>query len=180
MFLLLLNAAMAATVYINGIRVDALPDAELKNVSVRMDSAGNVWIDAPNYRIQVADPTPSAPPSKAATAVAGGTWWLVTEDNASEGHTVDILVNGALVRRVKSGDPQLILDISAYLRKGTNQVVLQAQPGPQPSGGILKIYLGAGSNADGTVRLETPSVAYARRSTDAPTGETKQFTITVP
>ncbi|MDO9280422.1 MAG: hypothetical protein Q7U06_00835, partial [Pseudomonadota bacterium] len=120
-FALLMPAVFAGSVYINGVRADLLPEVTVTNATVRFDGQGNVWIDAPGYRVQVVQPgepaataVPAASPplsSVAAQRVGSGLWWLVTEDNASSGHTLEVVVNGTLVRRIASGEPQLILDI---------------------------------------------------------------------
>lgn len=185
--LALCTQAFAGTVYINNLPIDTLPVAELKNVTVRFDAEGNIWIDAPNYQIrEVAPPTyVSASDATATTPTAGtgtvatGLWWLVTEDNGSTGSVVDIMVNGVRVRRVISGQSQLIMDIGPFLRPGVNEIQIIAQPG-QPGGGLLNVYIGQGSNSSGTIRLDAPSVRYARRSSDSAEGGVKTFTITVP
>lgn len=194
MLLSLMSWVLAGTVYINGVRVDALPVTELKGVNIRFDAAGNIWVDAPGYKVQVMESASVASPgvtssamtssTTAATApnyaVSPGTWWLVTEDNGSYGHTVEISVNGMVVRRVRSGEPQLILDLAPYLRIGDNQVVLTALAGGQPGGGVLNIYVGKGSNQNGTIRIDSPVVRYTRRSSDSPEGGTRPYTVTVP
>jgi hypothetical protein len=71
------------------------------------------------------------------------------------------------------------MDIGPFLRPGANEVQIIAQPG-QPGGGLLNIYIGMGSNAGGTIRLDNPVVRYARRSSDSSEGGVRTFTVTVP
>lgn len=208
MMLVLASLALAGTVYINGVRADVPPVTTMAGCEVRFDEAGNVWITAPGYRVAVQSPsgssyavtptptytpaptptyapaptptyTPTATPAPVAGAVPAGSWWLVTEDNDSEGHTVEVVVNGTLVRRVRSGEAQVILDISPWLTSGTNSVTMTALSG-SPGGGMLQVYVGPGSNQSGTVRLDNPAVRYSRRSTDSPQGGSKQYTVMVP
>lgn len=199
-FLLLTQAAFAGSVYINGVRVDVLPEVTVTNATVRLDSQGNVWIDAPGYRVQVlqtgqavnvppAGSSQAAPqrtqaasqpdPASGAARIGTGVWWLVTEDNTSSGHALEIIVNGALVRRIVSGDPQLLFDIGPYLRHGSNAVVINALPGPTPGGGALSVYIGRGNNLSGTIRLDSPDVTYSRRASDGGSGG-RQYTLTIP
>lgn len=209
MTLALVAAAFAGSVYINGVRADLLPEMTLEDVTVRIDGAGNLYIDAPGYRARVvsppAEPTsqtytppprvasavppvaapapvaatpPSASPASPAAAV--GTWWLVTEDNDSAGHQLEVLVNGTLVRRVRSGEPQLILDLSSFLRSGTNTVTITALPSPSLGGGVLNVYVGRGGNAGGTIRIDEPEIRYARRASDPVAGGTRSFSIVLP
>jgi hypothetical protein len=90
-----------AAVYINGVRAEALRDVQLKGVNVRVDAQGNVWIDAPQYAVEVDGRAAGA--SVAPVAVESGLYWLVIEDNGSVGHSVQVAINGALVRTVVSG-----------------------------------------------------------------------------
>ncbi|MBM4364831.1 MAG: hypothetical protein FJ102_01340 [Deltaproteobacteria bacterium] len=209
--------ALAGDVYINGVKADVLPVMTMEDVSVRFDQSGNVWIDAPLYRVtvvspaasQAAAPAPSytAPPASysppattysapataysspatytapaatyTAPAVAPGTWWLVTEDNDSSGHDVELLINGALVRQIRSGEGQVILDVGGWLRRGQNTVELR-DAGTRYGGGVFVIYVGRGSDSGGTVRMDAPDVRYTRRATDLQSTGSKQFTLNVP
>lgn len=97
-----------------------------------------------------ADDYPSAAPPP-------GSYWLATEDNGTTGHTIDVRINGTIVRTVRSGEPQVIADISRYLRHGTNFVSLEMHS-EQPTGRTLFVYLGEGSNEGGTVSLGEPEI----------------------
>ncbi len=184
----LLPALFAGSVYINGVRADVLPEVTLSNATVRFDAQGNVWIDAPGYRVQVIPPTeyarpatpaPAAPTeAPAAPRVPLGTWWLVTEDNGSTSQVLEILVNGSLVRRVTSGDPQIILDLAPWLKPGANTIVVSPVPSGVPGGGALNVYMGRGTNLSGTIHLDNPDVVYTRRASDS--GGARQFELTVP
>jgi hypothetical protein len=185
----LISAVFAGSVYINGVRADVLPEVTIANASVRFDAQGNVWVDAPGYKVQVLPPTeyavarpadvPAPPPPAGASAVTAGVWWLVTQDDASTGQVVEVVVNGSLVRRVRSGDPQVILDIGPWLRPGANLVLMNPIPGTA-GGGPLNVYIGRGSNLSGTIHLDNPDVNYARRASEAGSGAVRQFTINVP
>jgi len=177
MLLAWLNVALATTVYINGVRADVLPAVTLPNVTVTVDAKGDLYISAPGYKVEVAPPTYSngygppvplqnnpqpiaapLPPVAAASTVAPGAWWLVTEDNQSMGQIVDVVVNGTVVRRVQSGEPQLILDLAPYLHHGANTIAMNAISGTTPlGGGILNLYVGRGINVSGTIRIDPPT-----------------------
>ena len=181
--LALIPLLQAGSVYINGVRADLLPEATIQNATVRFDAQGNVWIEAPGYRVQVlppveyaapVEPIPAAGDAAVSYRVPAGAWWLVTEDDQSSGRTVEVLVNGALVRRVASGEAQLILDLAPYLRPGANTVVINPLPGA--SRGTLNVYVGRGSNRQGTIHLDNPDVAWrASENTGA-----RQYTLNVP
>jgi hypothetical protein len=290
------SMARAGEIYVNGVKADVLPVMTMQNVNVRFDERGNVYIDAPMYRVSVVSggasgtvsssagsspatssytppassshsapaPSYSAPapsysasapsysasapsysasaPSYSASApsysapapsysapapsysaptasnsasgfsapapsyssapapsysapapgydapvytataplgVSPGTWWLVTEDNDSAGQAVDVKVNGNVVKRVRSGEGQVIVDIGAFLRHGSNDVELVALPGSY-GGGSFIVYIGRGSDSGGTVQINTPDIRWQRRSTDSGSGTTKEFTLAVP
>jgi hypothetical protein len=209
---LLSPVTFAGALYINGVRADAVRNMELKDVNIRVDGDGNVWIDAPRYSVEVLQPgaqpsapqapapqapapqapmvapTPvtapvAAPPAPAAVSgaeVAAGTWWLVTEDNQSAGHTIDVYISGVLVKTIKSGDEPVLMDISRYVRRGQNEVLISARAGAALGGGLLKVYLGQGSNDAGTLNLASPQITFTRRSSDSLDGASRQYTLIVP
>lgn len=182
MLLWLAGVALAGTVYVNDVDVSGLTDTVMENVTVTFDSKGDVRIAAPHYEIQVMDPPAGAAPAPAPTTaaataatgaaaaaakpapptnngVAEGTWWLVTEDNGSAGHEAQVWINGQLATTITSGGEQLIEDVSPWLRPGSNKVRISSVSSGA-TGGALYIYIGAGSNDDGTLMMDTPSVQF--------------------
>jgi len=180
--LLLTLSAMAQDrlLYVNGVQADGLRGYEFKSVNVRIDDQGNVWVDAPQYRVEVQGSASNAGSSSSAPAAAPmGRYWLVTQDNQSQGHEIEVLVNGVLVQKIRSGDAQLILDIGKYLKVGSNTIVFNAMPATKLDGGLLNIYVGTGSNDSGTLNLDAPTISYARRSTDSASGGSRSFQLEV-
>ncbi|TNE89170.1 MAG: hypothetical protein EP330_12080 [Deltaproteobacteria bacterium] len=188
MLLWLTSAALAGHVYVNGVNVDALRDTTFTNVSVTIDAEGNLHIDAPGYTIEVVDPGGTAPPPVPAPSpvapapapvmpapappppqpittapptggVASGKWWLLTEDNASVGHTVHVFVNGVKVTVLQSGAEPFILDIGAWLHSGPNTVEIKSNSA-NAGGGAMYVYLGEGANQSGTIVMDAPSVQF--------------------
>lgn len=178
--LLFASLASAGELYVNGVRATGLRDQSFEGADVRIDAQGDIHITAPNYVVHSLEPevpTPAPPP--AAQAVSAGRYWLVTEDHRSSGHTVEMFVNGNLVRRIRSGDPQLILDLGPWLIVGSNDVTFSALPGPQPAGGAMHVYIGTGYNDAGVIRLHDPQIDYVRRSTEEPTGGMVDYVLNV-
>ena len=241
---LLTSAALASAVYVNGVRADVLPEVVLERCTVRLDGQGNVFIDAPGYKVNITDPGetsagpravslggPGLPGGAVATVVGGvasgvmaasagalpggavatgaglgaggarvgtggagvgtgaggtptaeaaprGKWWLVTEDAGSAGQSFEVRVNGYKVRTVRSGEPQLALDLGPWLRAGNNSV--EVVPGAEVAGaakGSLGVFIGSGSPSLGVLRMETPEVRYARRPGVAPAPATFQLVV---
>lgn len=165
------SLAFAANVFVNGVSVDQLRGQTFEGATVTVSSTGDVYVTAPGYRIQAADaPVVNYQPPVASTAatssaaappaaVAPSRWWLVTEDNGSKGHTVQVYVNDALVQTVKSGDAQTIVDLSKYTVPGQNKIRIMSDSA-NAAGGALYVYIGKGSNESGTVVLEKPDIQY--------------------
>lgn len=104
-------------------------------------------------------------------------WWLVVEDDGSRGHSVEVYVNGALVQTIRSGEVPRIVDVGGHLVPGPNRVLLRATSA-QASGGPLYVYLGSGSDRDGTVVLEQPEVQFALGASRSGTYQ-REYTVTV-
>jgi len=173
------GAARAADLYVNGVRADGLASFEFIDVSVRIDSKGNVWIDAPSYRVEVDGETAAGPEMSEPVPVAR--YWLVTEDNGSKGLTIDVVVNGRAVHKLKSGDAQAILDVGEYLQRGTNTVIINAVQSRSAGGGIFYVYLGEGSNESGTLMLDKPAITFAKQAEpSADARVSRSFELTVP
>ena len=177
--LLACSLATAGDLYVNGVRATGLRGQSFDNADVRIDDNGDIHITAPNYVVRTIDPLPAPAPATSPEqgAISAGRYWLVTEDNRSSGHTIEVFVNGDLVRRVRSGEPQLILDLAPWLTPGSNNVTFSTLPGPQPGGGVLHVYMGTGHNDAGVIRMHDPQIDYARRSSDAPSGEMVDFVL---
>lgn len=175
--------AQAVDVYVNGVRADGLENIELEDVDVRIGPNGDIWIDAPEYRVEV-DGEPAPPPPEKQAEVSGGAWWLVTEDNGSRGLVIDIVINGQAVTRLESGKSQTILDVGPWLQPGANTVVVNARQGRGASGGLFYVYLGAGSNQSGTLVMDKPDITFTRRAEEPGSTEAERssrtFQLMVP
>lgn len=173
------SALAAGKVYFNDIEVNplSLRGNTFTEVTVTVDASGDIRIDAPRYKIEVqgvAGTTADAEP------IAAGRYWLVTQDNGSSGHVIDLIVNNTRVRTLSSGEGQVILDLAPFLKKGDNTVVMNAQPGAVRGGGDLIIYIGQGNNDSGTVTLTRPDVRYVGKAADSSAGGSRSFTLTIP
>jgi hypothetical protein len=191
------SSAMAGSLYINGVLADGVRAVELERVNVEIDAVGNILISAPSYVVQVSGDAPryQAPsntryqatpqnvtpvqPALSPSISQGGPWWLVTEDGGSVGQTVEVRINDTLIHTVRSGQGQVILDITAYVQAGANTVTFNASTTANGAGAPLHIYLGKGESAGGTLRLNEPQVDYKRDPrTPAPT-VAQQYTLRV-
>ena len=179
--LLCLSAvSLAGDLYVNGVRADGLRSQDFKGVDITIDSQGDIHVNAPNYVVRTITPAETEAPTSPSgvQGVARGSYWLVTEDHRSSGHSLEVYANGTLVRRIRSGDPQVILDLAPWLEPGKNNITISALPGPLPAGGALHVYIGSGSNQAGVVRLQDPDIDYVRRSSDPASGGMQDYDFT--
>jgi len=179
----LIAAAAAGDLYINDTRVDpaSVAGVVLENVDVTFDSAGNTRIDAPGYKIKVVDRPRNTAEARGAKRAAPGvplaTWWLVTQDLDSSGHTVDVYINDRKALTVGSGGEQVIRDLAEFLKPGTNRIVLRSRS-VDAGGGAFYVFVGTGEDEGGTVKIDKPDVEFGLGTANQKPVE-REFTIEV-
>jgi len=182
----LASAALAGGVYINGTYVDpnTVSGVTIDQATVRFDDKGNVYVVAPTYQVQLASgnpppaPKPAPPPPPGSTGVSYGHWWLVTEDQGSIGQVAELWINGALVKTVRSGDPQgPPFELSKYLHLGPNTVVVKSYS-TNPAGGALTLFVGAGGSEKGYFDMPPPPIEYALSASKIGTAQ-REYTLSV-
>jgi hypothetical protein len=196
MIALLFSLVMAhgADVYVNGTQVDSrsLVGNHFESVDIKVDGNGVLHITAPGYKVEVVGGgmTPFGQVAEETVAVQSATvplvpdngvararWWLVTEDNASGGHVVEIHINGELTHTIRSGENQKILDVGSYLKLGDNSVVVRSES-TNASGGTFYLYFGSGRDDAGTVVMDPPQIQFGIGASRAGAYE-RQFTLAV-
>ena len=95
--------------------------------------------------------------------VPSNRWWLISEDNQSTGHVIDIEINGTVIQTFKSESKTLIFDAGPYLNMGDNQVRFISR-GKKSGGGAVFLYLGTGSVDGGRVSQDEPKIKFKRNS----------------
>lgn len=176
--------AGAVEVFVNGVKVTGgIRGTGFDNVNVRFDDQGNVLIEAPGYKIQVADqptpvtptappvvtppayvPAPVAPPASTARTAApvvraqGERTWLVVNTTMTGHFKLLVQANGVQVAEVPATSPQYIADITDKLRPGANQVQITYLPSPNapavPPTEAVSVMVGRGTTgADGTLTI---------------------------
>ena len=114
------------------------------------------------------------------SAVPAERWWLVIEDNASNGHLLEISVNGTAVSNYQSGSAPVMIDLAVFLHPGENQVDVVAQASDTLGGGVLHVYVAPGANHGGELVLEEPVLVFSRRASDDPAGANFHRTLSIP
>ena len=174
-------AADARNVYLNGVKLDvnvALKPQTFTGCEVRVDEKGDLHITAKGYKL-VAPPagTSPAPATPAVTAAADPDrrYWLISkfDDRAAAGFDVEIFINNAMVKKVRSGDDPLVLDVSRHLNPGDNLVTMVATKSRTATRAArspdekLEVILGEGKASGGTVTIDKVHATFRRTANEA-------------
>jgi hypothetical protein len=179
---------LLASVYLNGVNIDGLRGQKFEKCkAVRIDDRGDVYLECPGY--QVEHPAAAAPPAPAplipAAVAAAMTkrYWLVSEekDSASAQYDVDVFINARFIRKIKAGEPQVVVELTKYLRSGTNKVLFAAskRPGERKSASpasFLKLVVGEGEAGGNTVTIDNPLIESKRTAAETD-NVNEEFTI---
>ena len=124
------SLAIAGSVYLNGKNIDGVVNQTLKQVDVFIDAAGNVHITAPGYNVLEEDESTKSSSSNMSgpNSALSNRYFLVTQQSrvGASQYEVEVFINGQFVRKIHANDPQLIKEISKYLKPGPNQVKIKA------------------------------------------------------
>ncbi len=173
----MLLALLAAT-YLNGVNIDGVRSQTFEKCrSVRIDERGDVHLEWPGYEVQAPKPAAAAPATPVAAALTKH-YWLVSEENPGAAVDLDVFVHSKWVRKVKSGDPQMVLEVTKYLQPGSNKVLLAAAHRGKPlsAAGFLKLTLGEGEAGGNTVMIDNPLLECKRTGVETD-NVNEEFTI---
>jgi hypothetical protein len=101
-------------------------------------------------------------------------YFLVSElkDAASAQYDVDLYVNSRWVKKVRSGEEQLVLEITKLLLPGSNKVLLAptkhmeaGRKGSAPSS-FVRLVIGEGDQAGGKVLIDNPIIDFKRTAAE--------------
>ena len=180
--------ALAVEVYVNGVNVEGLTNHTFEKVTVRLDDKGNVQIEAPGYSVKKV--TLSGPDKPTPTKVEGiisQKYFLVTEQTppGMTEYEVDVFINGKFLRTLKSGDEQLVTDITKSLKPGQNLVIIQAKkryadpnaPKSSSRSHVFRVIIGEGNTTQDQVTIEKQLVTFTRTAADT-NDVTQEFSFT--
>ena len=131
-------------------------------------------------------PRPSSPrpsPGPAMVANASPTqpgrltrrYFLATEQSLPDGtqYDVEVFINASWIRVVKSSDPQVVTEITRYLRPGANKVTLSCSKKLQgverrstSADVTLKVVVGAGNVGGDHVMIDDPLAVMTRTAAE--------------
>lgn len=192
------GGAWAFSIFLNGVNVDGVTNQQFRNVQIRIDARGDVYIDAPGYQVQRVDTpggsihgTSTPAVSTPATTAVGGTpshrVWLVT-DQAARGMTqyeIDVYLNGQFFRTLHSDEDQVILDVTQRVHAGRNTVLCVARKmiegnrrSMSPSH-YFRVVIGEGQENHGTVMIDRQLVLFTRTADETQAEVRQDFTLDV-
>lgn len=124
--------ALARSIYLNGVEISSLKNHTFKNATVHIDDKGDVHINAPGYKVElVDDDAPASAPDKegGANAALSAHYYLVTKPSPDGRAQFDfvIKINGVERKVIPAGSPQIIMEISTWLKPGENEVLITAR-----------------------------------------------------
>ena len=181
------TTVLAASVYLNGTRIDGATNQKFKKCNVTIDANGDVHIEAPGYAVQTQEGTTATTnPSTTVTASPNRRYWLVKEENypGKTQYDVDIYINSVWFKRIRSNNEQVVQEISKYLRSGMNTLHFAATKNigqqrksfsPQV---YMRIIIGEGNIGGNNVMIENPLIQY-KRTADETQNFNDEFSITV-
>lgn len=179
--------ALAVEVYVNGVSVDGLTNHTFEKVTVRLDEKGNVQIDAPGYSVKKVNLSGSTEKPRPQEGAITQKYFLVTEQSPPgvTEYEIDLFLNGKFLRTLKSGEEQLVTDITRQLRAGQNLVIVQAKkryadpsaPRSLSRSAIFRVIIGEGNTNADQVTIEKQLVTFTRTAADT-TDVTQEFSFT--
>lgn len=145
--------------------------------SLKVVQGGDVHVDCPGYDLQAVSPPPpdAAAPAAAPANVITKRYWLVSEqtDRGATEFDIDIYVNAKWVKRIKSDDEQLVMELTKHLQPGENKVLFAATKnvkGERRSvspNATFRVLIGEGDEGGGNVMISKPLVSVLRNAAEA-------------
>jgi hypothetical protein len=172
---------LAASIFLNGVNIDGVRGQSFEKCrSVRIDDKGNLLLDCPAYQAENPGGSaagtvvlPSIPVAGASVVPASLSkhYFLVTEqsDGAAAQYDVDVYVNSKWVRKVRSGDEQIVLDITRFLSPGSNKLLFAATKRAAkagPPGSFVRFIVGEGESSGAQVLIDNPVIECKRTAAE--------------
>jgi hypothetical protein len=182
---------LAASIFLNGVNIDGVRGQNFEKCrAVRIDDKGNLHLDCPAYQAENAGGGSSAPVVLPSIPVAGASlvppslskhYFLVTEqsDGAAAQYDVDVYVNSRWVRKVRSADEQIVLDITRFLKPGPNKLLFAASKRGSKTGvatSFVRFIVGEGESSGAQVLIDNPLVECKRTAAETD-NVNEEFTV---
>jgi hypothetical protein len=171
---------LLAAIFLNGVNIDGLRSQSFEKCkTIKIDDRGDVYMDCPGYEVKEAPPPAAAPlPAIAAASLIAPPpaitkhYWLVSEEKAGAQYDLDVFVNAKWLRKIKAGEPQIVVEVTKYLHPGPNKILFAATKrleGARSSASpasFLKVTVGEGEAGGNTVMIDNPLVECKRTAAE--------------
>jgi hypothetical protein len=139
-------------------------------------------------------PAPGAPATATAAAATPAVatparltrrYFLVTEQTQPDGtqYDLEVFINASWIRVIRSTEPQVVVEVTRYLRPGTNKVTLAATKKLAGTTRryytrdvVLKLVMGEGNVGGDHVMIDDPLVVMTRTAAEVD-DKTEEYTV---
>ena len=176
-------------IFINNIDLASylIADVELKCVTVKFDSKGNIYIIAPGYSFEAAGGTKDPKATTDDEADKANRFYLVSfpkPNKVDTGYDVDLHVNGKFAKRIFGGNEQEVIEITEHFQKGKNEVSFLSvrRKGFTPAKGVtgtVRYAIARGYEAKGTYVIKDLVWEITRSTTETKPNFVDKQTIEV-
>ncbi|HDT11606.1 MAG TPA: hypothetical protein ENN58_02585 [bacterium] len=111
---------MANDVFINGTKVTGIKDQEIKNCNVKIDSEGDIHIEASDVKIV----TQTEKPEKQ--------YFISVSVDSPLPHELKISLNGKIVGKLDPGIKETLIELGTGVKKGENIISYLTEPVEKP------------------------------------------------
>lgn len=179
--------ALAASVYLNGTKVDGiLVGQKMEKCNVEFDAKGDVQLDCPGIAVKVEGAKAASPAADAEAALPQLTkkYFLVTEQ-AQQGAAefdIEVYVNSKFVRRMRNDEEQYVGEITKHLVPGKNTLMFIAKKtagetrrsfSPEH---FFRVIVGEGNASGDRVMIDDPILTFQKTAAEAQ-DSSKEFTL---
>jgi len=129
-------------------------------------------------------PAPVAPAAPEPPPTLTKRYWMVTSHvPGGSDYDVDVYVNSKWIRKLRSSEPQVVVEVTGHLTPGKNIVLMTARKvvtGQQKSyspQGNFKVIIGEGNMGGANVMIDNPIIRFQPTATDT-ADVSEEFTLT--
>jgi len=193
------RAAAGPAITLNGVNVDGVTSQKFENCTVVIDEHGDVHIQAKGYAVKSPPGEAARAPVLPAQAGSGGglqavgndvrparvtrRYFIATEQTPpGTQYDLGIFINAQWIREVKGNERQAVMEITKYLRPGTNKITLAATKrivGERLAftrDVALRVVVGEGNVGGDHVMIDVPLVEMSRTAAESE-DKTEEFVI---
>lgn len=176
------SESQARRLFLNGVPIDGLINQTFVNVKVRIDAKGDVYIIGKQYRVKKkgqpanrpaprqptanTTPTPAPRPRPVTGPRPTKKYVAVIQRSTTQGggYEIHIKINGQLAKKVTIQNEQDVVNVTPYLRKGSNRVEIEAYKQTMKAGGSVSVFIAPGKVDKGRVLISKPYLLKYKRT----------------